>query len=432
MLSTKSNIKYQVFVYLLIFTYFLIINLCQPLMMDDLWRSNVNALHDGTVWFHIRSDYFYWTGRVSAQLPVYILFNKSYPSLIYVVDMLNALALTVLVVYLYKLIFRDQVSILSRKFIIYACLFMGYFIENTFLGNAMWKTIGIQYLWGISLLVWGFYFLFVKNKHSKVLSIIFGIFLGLYNEAFFMVIFTICFYYIIHQIVKKDKLNKNTLYFVIPFIIAGIVMMIAPGNFARTSGMLAGQSLLGYIFHNLFDITIKFFSKFELSLPFILSIFMVFAFEKDIKTKVLTVLCLVSISLTTFLIMFGLEIRVEMLYMLIYFYIICKYLFRSGFSYLFDKLYLFFVIALLFFVVKFFYAYLQLGYYNHLRMVDVRHYQQMHEKNILLPSFHLMRHTGVVYFELMEYSDDPEYVKSQGWNNEQFAQYYGFDSVFTK
>lgn len=43
-----------------------------------------------------------------------------------------------------------------------------------------------------------------------------------------------------------------------------------------------------------------------------------------------------------------------MLYMLIYFYIICKYLFRSGFSYLFDKLYLFFVVALLFFVVKFF------------------------------------------------------------------------------
>ncbi|KFJ42155.1 hypothetical protein IBE48_07660 [Francisella philomiragia] len=56
----------------------------------------------------------------------------------------------------------------------------------------------------------------------------------------------------------------------------------------------------------------------------------------------------------------------------------------------------------------------------------------MHEKNILLPSFHLMRHTGVVYFELMEYSDDPEYVRNQGWNNEQFAQYYGFDSVFTK
>ncbi|XSZ47308.1 hypothetical protein ACP8HZ_00235 [Francisella noatunensis] len=110
------------------------------------------------VCFHIRSDYFYWTGRVSAQLPVYILFNKSYPSLIYVVDMLNALALTVLVVYLYKLIFRDQVSIISRKFIIYACLFMGYFIENTFLGNAMLKTIGIQYLGALACLCGVFIF----------------------------------------------------------------------------------------------------------------------------------------------------------------------------------------------------------------------------------------------------------------------------------
>ncbi|WP_407877047.1 DUF6056 family protein [Francisella sciaenopsi] len=432
MLSTKSNIKYQIFVCLSIFTYFLIINLCQPLMMDDLWRSNVNALHDGTIWFHIRGDYFYWTGRVSAQLPVYILFNKSYPSLIYVVDMLNALALTVLVIYLYKLIFRDQVSILSRKFIIYVCLFMGYFIENTFLGNAMWKTIGIQYLWGISLVVWGFYFLFVENKHSRILSIILGIFLGLYNEAFFMVIFTICFHYIIHQIVKKDKLNQNTLYFVIPFIIAGIVMMVAPGNFARTSDMLAGQSLLGCIFHNLFDTTMKFFSKFELSLPFILAVFMVFAFEKDIKTKVLTILCLASVSLTTFLIMFGLEVRVEMLYMLIYFYIICKYLFRSGFSYLLDKLYLFFAIALLFIAVKFFYAYLQLGYYNHLRMNEVRHYQQTSEKDILLTKLPLRANTKIIYIDLIPKSDDPEYIRKWGWNNEQFAQYYGFDSVFAK
>ncbi|WP_041263630.1 DUF6056 family protein [Francisella salina] len=432
MFSTKSNLRYQIFIYVLIFAYFLVLNLCQPLMMDDLWRSNINALYNGTVFAHLKSDYLYWTGRVSAQLPVYILFNKSYTSLIYVVDMLNALALTVLVVYLYKLIFRDQVSILSRKFVIYACLFMGYFIENTFLGNAMWKTIGIQYLWGISLLVWGFYFLFVENKHSKVLSIILGIFLGLYNEAFFMVIFTICFYYIIHQIVKKDKLNRNTLYFLIPFIIAGIVMMAAPGNFARTNGMLEGQSLLGYIFHNLLDITMKFFSKFELSLPFILSIFMVFAFEKDIKTKIITSLCLVSVSLTTFLIMFGIAVRVEMIYMLIYFYIICKYLFRSGFSYLFDKLYLLFAVALLFFAGKFFYAYLQLGYYNHLRMSEVKHYQQLHEKNIFLPSLPLMKNSGVIYFELMPYSDDQEYIKRVGWHTQLFAEYYGFDSVFAK
>ncbi|MEY8701855.1 DUF6056 family protein, partial [Francisella philomiragia] len=219
MLNTKTNTRYQIIIYLLIFFYFLIINFCQPLQMDDLWRSNVNALHDGTVWSHIKSDYFYWTGRVSAQLPVYLLFNKSYPSLVYVIDIINALALTVLVIYLYKSIVKNQQSVLSRKFVVYACLFMGYFIENTFLGNAMWKTIGIQYLWGISLVVWGFYFLFVENKHSRILSIILGIFLGLYNEAFFMVIFTICFYYVIHQIVKKDKLNRNTLYFFIPFIV---------------------------------------------------------------------------------------------------------------------------------------------------------------------------------------------------------------------
>lgn len=65
-------------------------------------------------------------------------------------------------------------------------------------------------------------------------------------------------------------------------------------------------------------------------------------------------------------------------------------------------------------------------------MNDVKHYQQLHEKNIFLPSLPLMKNSGVIYFELMPYSDDQEYIKRVGWHTQLFAEYYGFDSVFSK
>ena len=81
--------------------------------------------------------------------------------------------------------------------------------------------------------------------------------------------------------------------------------------------MLDGQSVLIYVFHNIFI-----FSKLEVSLPFIVSLITVWLLEKNIITKLTIFLCLISISLTTFFIMYGLVVRVEMIHILIYFYII--------------------------------------------------------------------------------------------------------------
>lgn len=97
---------------------------------------------------------------------------------------------------------------------------------------------------------------------------------------FFMVIFTIFFFYILYKFIKKVKLNRNTLYFFVPFILSGTIMIIAPGNFIRTDGVLDGQSVLINVFQNIFSITISFFSKLEVSLPFIVSLITVWLLEK--------------------------------------------------------------------------------------------------------------------------------------------------------
>lgn len=251
-----------------IFCIFLFINLCQPLVMDDFWLSNINALYKGTIFTNIYQDYFYWTGRVSAQIPVYLFFNKSYPFLLGFIDLINAFAMTSLIIYLYKSVIKNEYNVCSKQFIIFLSLFLLYFFKSGFISSATWKTGSIQYLWGLSLLVYIFHKLHVENISQSLLSIIYGIILGCYNEAFFMVIFIIIFYYIIFQITAREKLNKNTLFFFIPFIVSGVLMIIAPGNYVRTGGMLGGQTLFYYLASHFIDFIILFVTKFELSIPF--------------------------------------------------------------------------------------------------------------------------------------------------------------------
>ena len=137
-----------------------------------------------TVCSHVYNDYFYWIGRVSAQIQVYLLFNRSYPCLIYLIDLINAFAMTVLIVYLYKSVIKNHENILSKKFIVYISLFIMYFSITGFIKSAIWKTAGIQYLWGMSLLVYMFYTLYVRDNFSPIKSILLAIIIGLYNEAF--------------------------------------------------------------------------------------------------------------------------------------------------------------------------------------------------------------------------------------------------------
>ncbi|MFV9987472.1 MAG: hypothetical protein AB8V00_07825 [Francisella endosymbiont of Hyalomma asiaticum] len=62
-----------------------------------------------------------------------------------------------------------------------------------------------------------FYTLYVRDNFSPIKSILLAIIIGLYNEFF------------------------------TPFTLSGTIM-IAPGNFIRTGGVLDGQSVLIYVF----------------------------------------------------------------------------------------------------------------------------------------------------------------------------------------
>lgn len=349
---------------LLIFFIFVFINFCQPLIMDDFWRSNINALHDGTIFPNLYHDYFYWTGRISAQTPIYIFFNKSYPFLLIPLNLINAFAMTTLLLCLYNSAVKFKHNIYSKNFIIYLSLFILFSFKSGFIASGMWKTTGIQYLWGLSLLIYIYQNLFIQNKEQKTISILSGVILGCYNEAFLLVIFTIIFYYIIFTVITRNKLNSNTLYFFIPFIIAGIFMVCAPGNYLRTNGMIDGEPLFSYLISHFADFIVYFVTKPELSLAFLFSITLTLIYEKNTKVKIFTCLGLISISLTMFLIMFGLSTRVEMIYMVVYFYIFCKYFLNIELINRLRYLYLIFVALLAFYTYKLLSAYYDAGLNN--------------------------------------------------------------------
>ncbi|WP_256868903.1 DUF6056 family protein [Francisella sp. Scap27] len=406
---------------ILIFCLFLFINYCQPLIMDDFWRSNIDALYKGTILSNLYHDYFYWTGRMSAQLPVYLFFNKSYPFLLVLINFINAFAMTLFIIYLYKSVMKNKYKVCSKHFIIYLSLFLLYFFKSGFIANATWKTVGIQYLWGISLLVYIFHELYVEDKVQRLLSIIYGIILGCYNEAFFMVIFTIVFYYIIFQVTARKKLNTNTLFFLISFIISGVLMIIAPGNYVRTNGMLEGQSLLSYLLTHFIDFITYFTNKPELFLPFLLSIILTLVYEKNTKTKIFICLGLTSISFTMFFIMFGLSTRVEMIYMVVYFYVCCKYFLNIRLINHLKYLYLLCLAIIAFYSYQLFSAYLEMGTDNQIRNQEIIEYQENNIKDAVVSNYFLSKQNDVYYYELAPFKNN--------WYNQQFAEYYNFDSI---
>ena len=79
--------------------------------------------------------------------------------------------------------------------------------------------------------------------------------------------------------------------------------------------------------------------------------------------------------------MYGLVVRVEMIYMLIYFYIICKYFFESRLGlFLCDKYYLLFLIISFAIVVVLLFIYLIVGFYNYKRINEIGYYQELRKK----------------------------------------------------
>ncbi|APC96136.1 hypothetical protein IBE10_06010 [Francisella tularensis subsp. novicida] len=407
---------------LLIFLFFLYLNIFQPMSGDDLLRFNMDSLYNQSILNQLRLDYHSLTGRISAQILVYVFLNKSYPFLLYIFNLINSLIMTLFIIILYKIISIDKGEIFSKKFIVFFSIFMILFGLNNSISQILSKTIALQYFWGIALLIYFYYKCFTKNKFAPILSFITGLVIGLYNEAIFLVCFSIIFSYIIYQLIQHQRINKNIYFFLVPFILGGIVMFSAPGSYHITETRLH-DSPFELLIKNFWKYIFMIFTEFELSPLFILAVLTVIKFENSKPKKIITILCLFLVWLTIYPICFQFTRRVALIYMFFYFSIISYYIYNysSKINEILTKNYKIFCFGGLIIVGLFLYIFGKYHYYQIARLHKIQYYRNLGQQNISLEP---IKFTGIQLIKVEDIHEDPnEYA------NTVFAKAYGFNKV---
>lgn len=234
-LTTNTKTDINIFLFIIFFT----INFFQPLIVDDLCRGGVAALYHHTLFQTMAYDYFNWTGRMSAQFLAYIFFNQPYEQVsIFIFNVLNAFVLVVFYNITYKFASNNKYKLGS--FLLFLLTFTLYLNYADFLKNAVWKTVGLQYFWGVVLILWFLqkeYFRTDVAKNNLIVSFVIGLFIGLYNELFFATVLVIYAFALFYN-TYIDRVNvgiksKNILYFNLGNVLGGLLLIAAPGNYVR-------------------------------------------------------------------------------------------------------------------------------------------------------------------------------------------------------
>jgi hypothetical protein len=284
------------------------------------------------------------------------------------------------------------------------------------------KTIGIQYLWGVALLTYFYYKCFTKKDFSPILSIVTGLIIGMYNEALSFICFSMFFSYIAHQIIVKERVNRNCIFFLTPFLLGSIIMFTAPGSYAIVE-VRNYMSPLQLLISDFWNYAMMIFTASELSPLFLISIICVSLLEKSRVTKIMMILCLIMTWISIWPISFQFGRRVSMLYMLTYFSVIAYYIANkpNQLKELCIRYYKFFYYCIFVMVILMLYIFGRYHYYEDLRFDRVSHYSQIGAKNIILKQ---IKFKGMQLIKIDGISSNPNQEV-----NVHFANVYGFDTV---
>lgn len=404
--------------------------------MDDFWRAVTDTLVNHSFFSWLYKDYTGWTGRMPAQALVYISFSKTYSGLsIFAINILNALAFCAFIVFSFRLVSRDRFSIASKDFIFYLFLFILMFGSTGFIGQAIWKTVAIQYFWGFTLLVVLFYYLLVKEEEYRVISIIIGLFIGMYNEQFVGVLMVLCLAYFLERVLSKESINKGVIFFAIGCFIGGLILVLAPGNYVRMDQMESGHTL------SLLEQLKEFYFTYKYSVwpntsdvTWLFVAFVALAITNQKNTRESVIIYSVALALSL-LVMFpviqsyGLLIRLMLIYYVVFFFAVLYQFYDSDNElierahFFIRKLYILPLIVLVIVLALLANTYFSL-YRFHLQEQNLMHkYHEENVKNIVMPTFEQpsVRNFGIIYGGITCNVKDP--------NNDAFAKYYGFKTV---
>ncbi|AJI57762.1 putative membrane protein [Francisella philomiragia] len=421
-----------------IVAFFLLLNYLQPMRADDFGRANTDTLAKGLIIMvhSIQADYFTWTGRVSAQALIYFLMSKTYITLsLFIVNVINSIAFYIFMLLTFKIITYDRGRILSKDFVIYSFFFVFVFYQTGFMANILWKTGAIQYFLGLTLLTVLYYFSIVKNKNSMLLGLFIGSIIGLYNEIFVCVSILLCLAYFFERVLTKKVINDTIVAFFVACGIGGIVLITAPGNYARLDHLSSGvqSSLLQNVTRLISELI--FTPQYTLILLIMIVIFLILAFTNKNFKKLSVVVYSAALVLSLFVLVpvaksYDLNQRVLLIYYAIFF--MAAYMQIYSHSGLFviklyaalkklSPIFVLLLVAQLYLIFS-----MSLFFYNfeQKRDVLVAQYQHSGVTDPTLPCI-------VDYISPTVFIDDITPNKDL-YNNQAYADFYGFKSVACK
>ncbi len=418
-----------------IVAFFLLLNYLQPMRADDFGRANTDTLAKGLIIMvhSIQADYFTWTGRVSAQALIYFLMSKTYITLsLFIVNVINSIVFYVFMLLTFKIITYDRGRILSKDFVIYSFFFIFVFYQTGFMANILWKTGAIQYFWGLTLLTVLYYFSIVKNKNSMLLGLFIGSIVGLYNEIFVCVSILLCLAYFFERVLTKKVINDTLVAFFVACGIGGVVLITAPGNYARLDHLSSGvqSSLLQNVTRLISELI--FTPQYTLILLIMIVIFLILAFTNKNFKKLSVVVYSAALVLSLFVLVpvaksYDLNQRVLLIYYAIFFMAAYMQIYSHSSSFVIklyaalkklSPIFMLLLVAQLYLIFS-----MSLFFYNfeQKRDVLVAQYQHSGVTNPTLPCI-------VDYISPTVFIDDITPNKDL-YNNQAYADFYGFKSV---
>ena len=257
--KTKINIKkipmknWIKIVLVAIFLMMLVLNILTPLIADDYSYSFIHGTDQRVkniidVISSQADHYMTWGGRSIAHsiAQIFLIFPKI------IFSLCNSIVYTIVI----YLIYKNTVNGEEKPMLLILIHFLLYFCLPVFGQNCLWLIGSCNYLW-TTMFILLFILLYRSKRKDNLLTIVLIFFIGIIagwsneNSSFALIVITS----LIFMTTKKKKFEKWKISGLLGVITGFIIMIIAPGNFARNKYFVDNISFFTKIFNRAISYT---------------------------------------------------------------------------------------------------------------------------------------------------------------------------------
>ena len=247
-IKSISNSTWIKIILVLGFFMMLVLNLLTPLIADDYAYSFIHGTYNRVhnlldVVISQADHYMTWGGRSIAHsfAQIFLILPK------WVFSIFNSCIYTLIIYLIYKIVKGKNKE--EKPYLLFGIHFMVYFLTPVFGQDCLWLIGSCNYMWTICLILLLIYQFVLKGDRKDSLPRIIGTFLlgiisGWTNENTAFGLIVILLVTLIIDKINKIKISKWKISGFIGSILGFIIMLAAPGNYVRSSGLVDNDFII--------------------------------------------------------------------------------------------------------------------------------------------------------------------------------------------